>query len=189
MFQWQSWRQSGMGRQAWSMQPARAAGTSMGRSWLSRSPPSPTMSRWRSALQRAHACMQQCARSAATAAEFLLMPRRAETSRCCMWHPWSTGRRTWYSICLTVFSCIALSDACPLSIACPFSKRTGPISSMPFTLQVLVTVFSRPQLQAVLARMERRGKELGREPSLGASGRWAAVADMCTQHALHAAAC
>ena len=40
-------------------------------------------------------------------------------------------------------------------------------------LQVLVTVFSRPQLQAVLARMERRGKELGREPSLGASGRLA----------------
>lgn len=38
-------------------------------------------------------------------------------------------------------------------------------------VQVLVTVNSRPQLQAVIARMERRGTELGREASAPAAGR------------------
>ncbi len=39
-------------------------------------------------------------------------------------------------------------------------------------MQLLVTVNSRPQLQAVIARMERRAKELGRESSFVSRGRW-----------------
>ena len=38
-------------------------------------------------------------------------------------------------------------------------------------MQLLVTVNSRPQLQAVIARMERRAKELGRESSFVSRGR------------------
>ena len=37
--------------------------------------------------------------------------------------------------------------------------------------QLIVSVFSRPQLQAALVRMQRRGQELGREPSIMPAGK------------------
>jgi hypothetical protein len=92
---------------------------------------------------------------------------RAATSPCCMWRPWCTGHHTW---CGMHAPCPAVMAVCTAAIR---DYKTSP------SLQVLVTVFSRPQLQAVLARMEKRGAELGRAPSMGAPGRWGSSRAAC----------